>query len=102
MARISIRIFKDETELARIDAGDLQAAPTEIAAACRQLVEDWVAASRPPTEEESAAFEEAFARQFGVPRQSRDERIRGEQALAERMIEDRRRAEAELKERNDR
>jgi hypothetical protein len=100
MPRITIRIFEDDTEVDRIEATDLPAAPAEIAAACRQLVDDWATASRPPSEEESAAFEEAFARQFGVPRQSLDERIRGEQALAERLLESRRRAEAELKARD--
>jgi hypothetical protein len=99
MARISIRIFEDDAEVGRVDV-DLPAEVPEIVAACREWVDDWMAASRPTSEKEAAAFEEVFARQFGVPRQSLDERIRGEQALAERLLESRRRTEAELKARD--
>ena len=99
MTQISIRFFKDDAEVDRIDA-DLPADAPEIVAACREWVNDWMAASTLDNEEEGTDFAEAFARQFGVrPRQSLEERIRAEQARAERMIENRRRAEAELKER---
>jgi hypothetical protein len=79
---------------------DLPAEAPEVLEACQEWVNDWLAASTPTTEEDVASFEDAFARQFGAPRQSLEERIREEQALAEGMMEKRRRAQGELKERN--
>ena len=100
MTQISIRFFKDDAEVGRIDA-DLPAEAPEIVAACRAWVDEWMAASSLNSEEDLASFEEAFARQFGVrPNQSLEERIRAEEAGAERMIEKRRRAEQALKERD--
>jgi hypothetical protein len=84
VARITIRIFEDDTEVDRIEVTDLPAVPAEVATACRQLVDDWATACRPPSEEESAAFEEAFARQFGLPRQSLDERAPAREPPARR------------------
>ena len=63
MTQISIRFFKDDAEVGRIDA-DLPAEAPEIVAACREWVDEWMAASNPNSEENLASFEEAFSRQF--------------------------------------
>ncbi len=98
MARISIRFFVDDGEVERIDA-DLPGEAPEIVATCREWVDDWIAASQPPSEEEAASFEEAFKRRFGTNRQSLEERIRREQELAQQMVDHRRHAEKVLAER---